>query len=234
MEEIFNNYIEHTFGEAKQNEAKFIQFENNYRKFFPRPENAKVLDIGIGRGEMLSCFKRWGYTDHLGIDISRSTIEFCNLLGLRCQHVPDASQWLELHPTTFDVITLLDVLEHFPKSEVVPFLKTIYAAVKPGGKIIIQVPNAQAPDFQLHRYNDFTHEIGFIEHSLAQVLLAAGITNFFFGGFEWDTSKKINTKIKLILRSWHWRYVRLIRRIHTNLNPDILHPIFFAVVTKES
>jgi 2-polyprenyl-3-methyl-5-hydroxy-6-metoxy-1,4-benzoquinol methylase len=232
MKEIFDNYIENAFGEYKQAEFKIKQFEYNYKRFFPLNSSAKVLDIGIGRGEMLVCMKYWGYTEYLGADISPSTVNFCKSLGLNCVLVDDTIKWLSDKDSTFDVITLLDVLEHFQKEDVIIFLKNLYKSLKLGGKLIIQVPNLQAPDAQLHRYNDFTHNIGFVEHSLEQVLIAAGILNSKFYGFEEIISDNVKIKIQKIVRLLYWKYCRFIRGINTNLNPVILNPVFFVVVTK--
>lgn len=232
MKDIFDTYIENAFGEHKQAEFKFGQFEYNYRKFFPGNSSSKLLDIGIGRGEMLYCMKDWGYTDYLGVDISPSTVDFCTSLGLNCTLVEDTNHWLSSKRNCFDVITMLDVLEHFKKEEVIPTLKSLYAATAPKGIIIIQLPNLQAPDAQLHRYNDFTHETGFTEHSLSQVLSAAGIRNFHFHGFEDLFAPRIRTRLRVLLRSLYWSSCRFLRNLNCNLNPKILHPVFFAVITK--
>ncbi len=233
MKDLFDNYLENTFGQYKQAEFKFQQFQKNYEKFFPSKKSANLLDIGIGRGEMLTCMKKWGYTEYLGIDISPSIVNYCKALGLNCVLVNDTIKWLSDKDAVFDVITILDVLEHFKKEDVIPLLNKIYKGTKLGGKIIIQVPNMQAPDSQLHRYNDFTHEIGFVEHSLRQVLLTAGITNFSFYGFEEIIGNDLKTRIKIIIRSLYWKYCRFIRRMNTNLDPSILNPIFFVVAIKE-
>jgi 2-polyprenyl-3-methyl-5-hydroxy-6-metoxy-1,4-benzoquinol methylase len=229
VKEIFESYIENAFGERKQAEFKFRQFEYNYRRFFPQTKEVPVLDIGIGRGEMLSCMQCWGYENYLGIDISPSTVEFCKTLGLNCTEVSDTTGWLNKNKNRFGLITMLDVLEHIPKGEVISLLRSVKEALRSEGILIIQVPNLQAPDGQLHRYNDFTHETGFIEHSLRQVLLAAGFETINFYGFE--TLLGIDRIIKP-LRIVYWAYVRFIRRLNCNLNPKILHPVFYAVVKK--
>jgi len=184
VKEIFDDYVNNSFGSEVQAEIKFKQFEYNYRKYFPDNRHAKLLDIGIGRGEMLTCMKNWGYCDYFGIDISPSTVKFCKSMGLNCSLVADSNAFLLEHPGQYDVITLIDVLEHISKCEVVSFVKALNSALKFGGILIIQVPNSQAPDAQLHRYNDITHEVGYIEHSLSQVLITAKFNDFSFHGFE--------------------------------------------------
>ena len=233
MKEVFDAYIENAFGEYKQAEFKFKQFEVNYLKHFPDEKNEPVLDIGIGRGEMLTCFKNWGYLNYLGIDISPSTVSFCKSIGLNCSLVEDTVKYLEDHKDTYIVITLLDVLEHFNKKDAIPLLVAIKSALKSGGVLIIQVPNLQAPEGHLHRYNDITHEIGFIEHSLAQVLIVAGFTDFEFQGFEELVSGGVKEKAKKVIRKLYWAKVRFERSVNCNLNPILLHPVFAAIVRKQ-
>jgi 2-polyprenyl-3-methyl-5-hydroxy-6-metoxy-1,4-benzoquinol methylase len=229
MNRIFDTYIDNAFDGHHQAEFKFYQFALNYKKFFPSDKRAYLLDIGVGRGEMLSCMRELGYTNYGGIDISPSTVRFCQSIGLNCKEVDDAVNFLQKHKDTYSLITLLDVLEHIKKENVVDFLSAIGQALKPGGIIIIQVPNMQAPDSQLHRYNDITHEVGYIEHSLQQVLLVAGFERIIFYGFETFCSNDIKTNIIKILRYLYWKLIRFNRSINGNLNPKILHPVLFSV-----
>lgn len=233
MKEIFDSYVENAFCSYEQAAFKFNQFEYNYKKFFPQSKDVPVLDIGIGRGEMLSCMDSWGYRNYLGVDISPSTIEFCRALGLNCVQVDNTITWLNENTNKFALISLIDVLEHIHKDEVVGFLKSIKKALLKKGVLIIQVPNLQAPDGQLHRYNDFTHESGFIEHSLGQVLLTAGFKTFDFHGFETlALPSGCRTKIRKAVRCIYWAYVRFTRNVNCNLNPKVLHPVFYAVARK--
>lgn len=232
MKEIFDNYIPTSLGGMEQATPKFLQFEKNYKKFLPTNTQAKVLDIGIGRGEMLSMMKKWGYADYCGIDISPSTVGFCQKIGLNAMQVEDSTEYLAHHPDQYDAITMLDVLEHFKKEDIIPFLKTARAALKKGGVLIIQVPNLQAPDGYLHRYNDITHEVGFIEHSLEQVLMASGFEHFELHGFEQFVFGTPIEYARRLVRALHWLWVRGLRGANGNINPRILHPIFFAAVYK--
>jgi SAM-dependent methyltransferase len=234
MKEVFDNYIENVFGVGGQALFKLQQFENNYRPLFPSNSDAALLDIGIGRGEMLSCMKKWGYTNFRGVDISPSTVAFCSSLGLPCEQVEDTTTWLRENVKSFDFITLLDVLEHIKKEEIVSFLKTLKGALKPDGVLIVQVPNMQAPDSQLHRYNDFTHEVGFVENSLRQTLQVAGFSSISLHGFEDSISLATREKIRLVLRPLFWSCVRMLRKLNGNLSPKILYPVFYAVAIKEN
>lgn len=93
MEEIFDQYVEVSFGKLEQDKKKLLQIGHNYGRYFSKySKEAKVLDIGIGRGEMLTSFGKWGFPNHLGIDISSSTIAFCSKLGLNCLFVDNPAE----------------------------------------------------------------------------------------------------------------------------------------------
>jgi 2-polyprenyl-3-methyl-5-hydroxy-6-metoxy-1,4-benzoquinol methylase len=232
MDEIYQSYVENAFDGYHQAEFKIRQFQLNYKRFFPIDKASRTLDIGIGRGEMLTCLKQEGYANYLGIDISPSTVNFCTSLGLNCVQVDDTTKWLSAHRGSFSLITLLDVLEHFKKEATIPLLKAIRGALRDDGTLIIQVPNMQSPDSQLHRYNDFTHEVGYVEHSLNQLLQITGFTSPQFFGFEEFISQHWSRHFWLGARELYWNYVRFIRRATGNLNPYILNPVLSVKVMK--
>jgi 2-polyprenyl-3-methyl-5-hydroxy-6-metoxy-1,4-benzoquinol methylase len=232
MKEIFDDYIANSFVQEKQAIFKFKQFEKNYKKYFPENHNAKLLDIGIGCGEMLTMMRDWNYQDYLGIDISPSTVNFCESIGLKVLLVASSFDYLKNNEEQYNVITMIDVLEHIKKEEIVSYLKALNASLTQDGLLIVQVPNLQASDGYLHRYNDITHELGFIEHSLAQVLLASGFKQFEFHGFEEFVFHTPLETVRRVIRTLHWKSVRLLRWANGNINPKILNPVFYVVAYK--
>ena len=231
MKEIIENYIETSFDGFEQSKSKSNLFKNNYKKKFLTDKFDKVLDIGVGRGEMLSCMKEWGL-NYQGIDISPSTIKFCQSLKLNCEIVDDTIIWLHKNREEFKIITCLDVLEHIPKNETIEFLKAIRSSLKRDGKAIIQVPNLQSPFGYLHHFNDFTHLNGYVEHSLAQVLLAAKFERFEFFGFEEINNNNYKESIRIGLRWAFRKVIRILRAINLNPNPKILDPVMYVIAYK--
>jgi 2-polyprenyl-3-methyl-5-hydroxy-6-metoxy-1,4-benzoquinol methylase len=231
MKEIFDNYIETSFDGFQQATFKFEQFRKNYKKYFPKNKNSLILDIGIGRGEMLSCMKDWGY-NYQGIDISPSTVNFCKTLQLNCEVTEDTVKWLLRNNERFSLITCLDVLEHIPKDNTIDFLKATRSSLSSGGLVIFQVPNLQSPFGYLHHFNDFTHVSGFVEHSLGQVLLAAGFKEFEFHGFEEIFAISSKQRFRLILRFFYRKIIRFLRYINANPSPSVLDPVMFVVARK--
>jgi 2-polyprenyl-3-methyl-5-hydroxy-6-metoxy-1,4-benzoquinol methylase len=228
MQEIFENYIDNSFDGHYQADFKLRQFDLNYKKYFNNSVTLRVLDIGIGRGEMLSCMKKWGH-NYYGIDISPSTVEFCKKLDLSCELVDDTEFWLKNNQNQFDIITCLDVLEHIPKEQLIHFLEAIRNSLNKDGIAIFQVPNLQSPFGYLHHFNDITHISGFVEHSLNQVLLSAGFNKMLFYGFEELYEKTPKIIVKKILRFFYRKIIRFLRTINANPNPCILDPVFFVV-----
>ena len=228
MQEIFENYIDNSFDGHYQADFKLRQFDLNYKKYFNKSVTSRVIDIGVGRGEMLSCMKKWVDNYH-GIDISPSTIDFCNKLDLSCELVDDTEIWLKNHQNQFDIITCLDVLEHIPKEGLIQFVEAIRNSLTEDGLAIFQVPNLQSPFGYLHHFNDITHISGFVEHSLNQVLLSAGFNKMLFYGFEELYEKTPKIIAKKILRFFYRKIIRFLRTINANPNPCILDPVFFVV-----
>ena len=210
MQEIFEKYIENSFDSHDQANFKFSQFELNYKKYFKKSVSLNTLDIGVGRGEMLSCMKKWGHNYH-GIDISPSTINFCKKLDLSCELTDDTELWLKKNQNQFEIITCLDVLEHIPKDLLIRFLEAIFNSLKKGGIVIFQVPNLQSP-------------FGY---------LSAGFKNISCFGFEELYEKTPKVFLKKILRFIFRKIVRLLRTINANPNPDILDPVFYALAQRE-
>lgn len=136
-------------------------------------KNVAILDVACGGGKLLHFFKSRGYTDLQGVDVSPEQVTLSKQVTENITEV-NSIDYLEEKKESYDFITGLDIIEHFQKSEVLKFLDASYGALKPGGRIILQTPNAESPWGMTHRYNDFTHEIAFNPNSLKRLLSLCG------------------------------------------------------------
>ena len=136
-------------------------------------KNVAILDVACGGGKLLHFFKTRGYANLQGVDISP---EQAALSKQVTENITEANaiEYLAEKKESYDLITGLDIIEHFKKSEVLKFLDASYGALKPGGRIILQTPNAESPWGMTHRYNDFTHEIAFNPNALNRLLSLCG------------------------------------------------------------
>lgn len=146
------------------------------RDWLPNKKDARILDLACGAGRLLFFFSERGYKDLTGVDISPDQV------ALARQVTPNVTQesvldHLESNPASYDVITGYDIIEHFHKDEALRFLDGCLSALKPGGRLILQTPNADSPWGTMHRYNDFTHEICFNPNSLTRLLRMVGFAD---------------------------------------------------------
>lgn len=90
----------------------------------------KILDCGCGEGILVEEFKSKGY-DIEGIDKNYES-EFVKAGDITNMEYPD---------NQFDVVLLLDVLEHLPYNEQYSALKEIKRVLKNQGTLILSMPN---------------------------------------------------------------------------------------------
>ena len=96
-----------------------------------------VLDIGCGWGQALLYFKEKGLECY-GFDPAQSAIDFAKAQGLnvKCSGLQDA----DVFGKRFDIVVLVNVLEHLPDPEKI--LKEIREKIiSPDGILVIDVPN---------------------------------------------------------------------------------------------
>lgn len=100
--------------------------------------NLKILDVGCGTGHTTLSLKKFGIT--FGSDMSFSALKHSKIRGLELIVNSNSTQ-LPFIENSFDIITMLDVLEHTPNDlEVLLELKKI---LKKDGRILITVPAYQ-------------------------------------------------------------------------------------------
>lgn len=101
------------------------------------PEGKLLLDVGCGNGDFIFEAQSRGWKTS-GVEVSDTAVDYAtnsrhlNVLKSDLTHLP-------FPDSTFDAVTLLDVLEHL--LEPVVTLSAIQRVLKPGGTLIVQVPN---------------------------------------------------------------------------------------------
>ena len=102
------------------------------------PENGIIADIGTGYGFLIKEMMERGYQID-GYEIGDSRRKLAEkITGQEIFSNNILQENIELN-SEYDCITLFQVLEHI--SEPTLFLRKLFKALKPGGKLIIEVPN---------------------------------------------------------------------------------------------
>lgn len=160
------------------------------RGWLPVDRNAPIADLGCGSGGLLLFFKNRGYHDLAGCDISPDQVERARRVVPSVEFA-DVLGWLSRHESRFALITALDLIEHLTRGEALRFLELARHALRPGGRLILQTPNAAAPGGMDYRYGDMTHEWCYNPNQLERLLRRAGFGHVEFheqGPVPWGYS----------------------------------------------
>lgn len=129
-----------------------------------------ILDLGCGYGGFVWALKERGFMQVSGIDVSPDQVAAAHSIGLT------EIQKEELFPAlrsarseSLDVVILFDVLEHQVKDDVLHWLDEIFRVLRPGGRLIVHVPNGDSIFSGRMRYADITHETSFTMQSVKQI-----------------------------------------------------------------
>ena len=176
-DELYANYTLHAGHAASEGSASFERVRQHYfRGWLPSDPDAPVLDLGCGNGQLLAFLSRAGLRSVVGVDRSPDQAERSRRAAPGAEVVlGDGRALLRERAGNFGAIFCIDVLEHLTRDELLEYLHLIAAALRPGGALIAQVPNADSPFHGAIRYGDVTHELAFTVDALAHLFAIAGL-----------------------------------------------------------
>jgi len=162
----------------KQLNKKLKVFDLHFGELLPKDFNAHIIDAGCGNGSLVYWLQKRGYVHAYGVDRNDEQIAKGRSLGIANLEAADLVSFLESRSKTYDVIFLRDVLEHFEKKDVLSLLRLCRTALRPGGRLVIQVPNGASPFVGRVLFGDFTHETAYTESSLSQLFQVSEYQDF--------------------------------------------------------
>lgn len=176
---IFDNYA----SSLKNTSTHDEKYDENYFKTFylqhlPNNRKCSILDLGCGSGKYLKILKSLGYENFFGVDISEEQIKIAKEFNLNVQ-CQDALEFLKNSTQKYDIILLVDVLEHLDLKSSLEIINLIYKSLNSNGKLLIQVPNALSL-FSPLRYSDITHQRAYTKTSMIQTLNSSEFKIFKF------------------------------------------------------
>ena len=181
---LYANYHTTQSGRASLTSAEALflrekrQFESEILPLLQSvSKSARIFDMGCGSGSLLKGLKEAGYTNVIGMDLSEEQVTMAHEFGVSEVVLGDAMQFFRSSEEQFDVITGMDIIEHFTKDELVELLQLIQSKLKKGGMAIFRTPNMDAPIATAFAIGDFTHENYLNASSAEQVMLSCGFVD---------------------------------------------------------
>lgn len=190
-----------------------------------QPEG-KLLDVGSFAGKLLHFAKDKGYTPE-GVEVNPKLAKFTEeTLGF---HVYNSEiQNVELPSNYFEVVTIIDVLEHLVGPRDV--LLQLYKTIRPGGLLIIKVPNYRMQKFKqwvaqklgvskAGIFNNFGHINQFSPRAVRNVVEHMGLDLLHVHvakSEKWQPDSFVHVA-KNFAREFYWRFASIVKTL-TGIN----------------
>ncbi|EKR98849.1 methionine biosynthesis protein MetW-like protein [Leptospira mayottensis 200901122] len=179
----------------------------NIQKFKPK---GKFLDIGCSFGGFLNCAKEAGF-EVTGVEISSYSAEAAKSRGFKVYQGEFLD--VDLPENFFDVITLVEVIEHLSQPDRV--FQKLCRILKPGGLLLLQTANfegMQAIDAGAnYHYYLPGHFYYYSESNLKKILDRSGFRDhIIYLGVDFSLLAKL-LKSRGSFRSWkdYWKWIRI-------------------------
>ena len=147
-------------GSPRVSDATYLHFEDEFRGsremikeravvYLPllraaaaQTNDAPILDLGCGRGELLEVLRTEGLRAS-GVDANRVAVEQCRALGLDVELCDVFEALRGIGNATLGGVTAMHLVEHLPFPQVVLLLDEMIRVLRPGGIAILETPNTQ-------------------------------------------------------------------------------------------
>ena len=157
---------------------EFDDLDLNYTPWLPEARDAAILDVGCGSGRVLAFLSARGYRRLEGFDRDPDAVRAAQARSSAIVTVEDDwSRFLAHRHGTFDLIVLKDVIYYLPRERVADALRVVRDALKPGGRVVMEVFNGAAFTGPFVAYKDYAILWIPTEHTVRSFLARAGFSS---------------------------------------------------------
>ena len=148
------------------------------RRYAPIPARPRLLDVGCALGLMLQVAINDGW-EAVGVETSQFAARYA-ARQTGCRIHAGTLQQARFEAGSFDVISLMDVIEHVPEPR--QLLDEVYRILRPGGVVFLVTPNFSSLFVRLYKERAYgigpeEHVVYFQPKTLRQLLRTAGFIN---------------------------------------------------------
>ena len=166
-------YLGGTRADAERRRRYCRDCEKKYGFLLEGGRERRILDVGCAAGMLVGYLKGKGFAEVVGVDLNESLIEQART-EVEAEFIcTDALDFLR-SGQRFDIIFLLNVVEHIERDELVVFMTAVCEALQPEGFAVVRTPNMSHVMAASHLADDLTHCTGLTEQSLGQLARRAG------------------------------------------------------------
>jgi SAM-dependent methyltransferase len=178
-DQLYRRYVS-TFKDTSRGEPAFAWWDHKFLPLLADLDRAAPLgEIGCGDGRLLAYWQRRGFSHAQGIDISAEQVALARQRGVQAEQA-DVFDWLPRHAGHFAAIIAVDVFEHFTRDELLQLVPLVHAALRPGGRLLVQTANGAGLFAGQVIHGDLTHLTILTPESLGQLLRPFGFEDLAF------------------------------------------------------
>jgi len=193
--------LELIFGQVQDNQRVGHDLENQRAisarmidRVLPWAHAGAWLDVGFGNGALLLTAAEYGF-EPVGLDLRADNVDTIRQLGVQA-HCTRMEDWPQ--PGRFSVISLCDVLEHMPWPA--QALRTAHAMLRPGGVLLLSLPNADSVLWtllSLNRANPYWSELEHY-HNFGRARLERLLADCSFDVVRYAVSERYRVGMELV------------------------------------
>lgn len=165
----------------------------------------RVLEVGCGDGYIANKIAE-SEISVTGVDISSKAIGFAKAFSNGAQFFDEVKDRAQ-----FDMVVLIEVLEHIPDEKVTEFISFLLGCVEPNGHLVVSVPSKVVP---VHKKHFRHYDLKMLMESFSKFESVELIESHFVyqepAWFTWFLRLTFNKYFifePIFLSKWIWKYV---------------------------